>query len=660
MFVRVASASLWGVDALDVAVEIFRGQGLPGVSLVGLARGATRESWVRVRAALGQLGISASGANLVVNLVPADRPKDASTLELALAVAVGVAAGKVRQGACDQLRFWGEVGLDGRLVSSPGGLLVADLARRRGDAAVILPHGQASQAALLGGVTVLGARHLEDVLDHLSGRRPLAPVQAPPAPQPGGAFRARKTVGRRSEGQSDGRGKVYAGAGEISCSASRDGDHDNADTEANESYHDSDNDGDHDHAGFATEAATAAAADAPSATFAPCLRHVVGQPQARLALEVAAAGGHHLLLVGPPGSGKTMLARALVGLLPPPDGEALAEVLRVRAAQLGAEDVLSLADLTRLPYRSPHHTSTVAALLGGGAPLQIGELTRAHRGLLFLDELAEFPRRTLEALREPLEEGAVHLSRHGSAARLPAQVLLVAAANPCPCGYYVPPDEPSESLEEPALALATEFGSNPRIGTGAAAGGALAAGATPSPRASVGLARACVCDFRQVTRYRARLSGPLLERIDLHVRTQPVDVVALTRGPPAGAAEVGAVVRTGAGTVDDGPAALAPTPVLGESESSATVARRVAAARALQAKRQGSRLNAQLRADELARLVPMGGEVGAALARGCGDGTSMRRLDRVRKVARTLADLRGAERVAARDVLAALPLARLS
>ncbi|HTO70007.1 MAG TPA: YifB family Mg chelatase-like AAA ATPase [Myxococcota bacterium] len=328
------------------------------------------------------------------------------------------------------------------------------------------------------------------------------------------------------------------------------------------------------------EAALARADSLPPAPGAPVahpdLADVHGQEGAKRALEIAAAGGHNLLFVGPPGSGKTLLARRLPGILPPLEHDAALEATRIHSA---AGALAGDALLAEPPFRAPHHTASDVAVAGGGRPLRPGEISLAHRGVLFLDELPEFRRPVLEALRQPLEEGEIRIARAHGSARLPARFQLVAAMNPCPCGWR---------------------------------------GAT---------ARECRCLEPEIARYRAKLSGPLVDRLDLHVPVAPVpwrDMLA-ARQP---------------------------------GEPSARVRERVAVARGRQARRYaglGFARNAELPNAALAEhcaLEPAGHALlGKAVAR---LGLTMRAFVRTLRVARTLADLDAAERLSSAHLAEAL------
>ena len=316
--------------------------------------------------------------------------------------------------------------------------------------------------------------------------------------------------------------------------------------------------------------------DSKQAGDYPDLADVRGQGQAKRALEIAAAGGHSMLLIGPPGTDKSMLALRLPGLLPP----------MTQAAALESAAVLSLAgqfraqDFGRHPYRSPHHTASSAALVGGGVVPRPGEISLAHQGVLFLDELPEFDRRVLEALREPLESGRIHISRAARQAEFPAQFQLVAAMNPCPCGYH-----------------------------GAASG-------------------KCRCTPDQVARYRSKLSGPLLDRIDLQIEVPAVSAEALQKAP--------------------------------DGESSSTVRTRVAQARARQYARQNTS-NARLTTKEIDRFCQPDAD-GAALLKQAliRLNLSARAYHRVLKVARSIADLMGCEAIASAHVAEAVQYRRFT
>jgi magnesium chelatase family protein len=480
---RTWSVGLSGMYGAMVEIEVDIGQGVPGVTLVGLPDAVVRQSVDRVRAAIANTGGTFPYRKVTIGLSPASMPKQGSGFDLAIAVAVLGAAGAVAADTLDDLVFLGELGLDGSVRSIRGVLPAVLEAARAGRRRVVVPGSNADEAALVDRVEVLPAADLRQIIAHLRGARLLRRHLrgAPPEPPAG-----------------------------------------------------------------------------------PDLSDVVGQASGRRAVEVAAAGAHHLYLAGPPGAGKTMLAERLPGLLPPLDERAALEVTAIHSIAGTLPPGAPL--LTRPPFEAPHHSATRAALVGGGSGVvRPGAMSRAHRGVLFLDEAPEFPRWVLDGMRQPLEIGAVTIDRAGGAATFPCRTQLVLAANPCPC--------------------------------------ATAAGDA-----------ACTCSPRERRSYQARLSGPLLDRVDLRV-------------------ELPAVRR--AAWLD----AAAPP------ESTADVARRVQSARAATAERfqgTGYTTNGEVPGALLRNRWRVPRQSLALAERALEQGAlSVRGFDRVLRVAWTLCDLAG-------------------
>ncbi len=491
----VCGATLSGVEALRVDVEVDLLRRLPQVVMVGLPAPSVRESADRVRSAIAAAGLEFPRQRVVVALAPADLRKEGTAFDLPIAIGILVEAGRIDRGRASRYLFVGELSLTGELRPVRGTLAFAWLARSAGLTGIVLPAACASEAALVDGIEVRAAATLSDVVGFLNGALdlPVGVAQVLPRPDTG-----------------------------------------------------------------------------------MDLRDLRGQAGAREALEVAAAGGHNLLLEGPPGCGKTMLAARLPTILPRMTLAESLECTRIHSvAGLHAPDA---GAMTARPFRAPHHSISAAGLIGG-ASLRPGEVTLAHNGVLFLDEFPEFPRAAREVLRGPLEDRRIVLARASGRVILPASFMLVAAANPCPCGN---------------LGHRT---------------------------------RPCICAEAARERYRARLSGPLMDRIDLRMELQPV--------PPA--------------------------QLLGdaEGESSEVVRARVERARERQRSRYNGTVNsnAELHAHQVQEAAAAGPAALSLLQTHLEASASSARVGRrLLKVARTLADLEGTAEVGVRHIARAIGL----
>ncbi|MFE9648860.1 YifB family Mg chelatase-like AAA ATPase [Streptomyces sp. NPDC006365] len=526
-FARTCSVALVGVEGVVVEVQADLEPGIAAFTLVGLPDKSLTESRDRVRAAVVNSGGEWPQKKLTVGLSPASVPKGGSGFDLAVACAVLGASERIDPRVLPDIVMIGELGLDGRVRPVRGVLPAVLAAADAGYEQVVVPECAAAEASLVPGVSVLGVRSLRQLIAVLTDE-PVPEEEADEQGRPDPLLAGLRMPGTRAAS-----GMHSMGAGQ------HDHDHDLAD--------------------------------------------VVGQTSARTAVEIAAAGGHHLFLEGPPGAGKTMLAERLPAILPRLGREESLEVTAVHSVAGLLPPGKPLIDIP--PYCAPHHSATMQSLVGGGQGVaRPGAVSLSHRGVLFLDETPEFSSRALDALRQPLEAGHIVIARTAGVVRFPARFLMVLAANPCPCG---------------------RFSQAPQAGS------------------------SCECSTPMIRRYQARLSGPLLDRVDLRVEVDRVTRSAL---------------------IDAGM----------RGESTATVADRVRAARERAAARLTDtpwRTNSEVPGSELrsrwyATIGAMD-EAERSLERGL---LTARGLDRVLRVAWTVADLVGHDRPEATDVALALQL----
>ena len=497
MLINIHCAKCIGIEAVPVVVEVDIASGI-GIHLMGLADAAVKESLLRTMTALQSRGFRIPGKKIVINLAPADMHKKGSGYDLPIALGIIAASGQRDLPLLEKFLVMGELGLDGTVKEIPGALPLAELAAKKGLRGCILPLRSAVEAVELSGTDIYGVQNLEEVLRILSGEEMCDDLLA--------------------------QNKMM----EVDSAPDMTGIRNN---------------------------------DIADYEYGMDFADIIGQEGAKRGMEIAASGGHNVILIGSPGSGKSSLAKAMAGILPPMSLEESLQTSKIYSVA-GKGNVAG--GLMRMrPFRAPHYSASIAALLGGGSDTILpGEISLAHNGIFFADEFCEAPKRALEALRAPMEDRKVVISRLKSKVEYPADFMLVAATNPCPCGYYGEGDH-------------------------------------------------CTCAPSKRIAYISKLSGPIMDRIDVQLFLRKVDPKKLVEWKKA--------------------------------EPSAAVAARVQAAREIQRKRfaeEGIFCNAVMNNKQIEKYCPLSKECRILLERIIDKmNLSARACTRIIKLARTIADL---------------------